>query len=151
MRFEVVRTLPVSRVKGFEYMRDMATWPAWTPLTVDVEDGTFLFSPVRTVRFMGRVTMEEEVAHEAMTFVFTSPVFPPVEMRWSFRNSGPGAFTLRVVVSTAPKDAWHQIVEGLTLMMPTLKRALMRSLDKLELVFLGELPMAPADKEMVSV
>lgn len=151
MRFEIVRTLPVSRVKGYEYMRDMAMWPAWTPVTVKAEDGTFVFSPVRTVKLMGRVTMEEDVAHEAMTFVFSSPAFPPVEMRWSFRNSGPGAFTLRAVVTTAPKDTWHQIVEGLTLMMPTLRRALMRALDKLELVFLGELPMEPAEKELVLV
>ncbi|MFO7548958.1 MAG: hypothetical protein R6X29_08850 [Acidimicrobiia bacterium] len=146
VRFEMLRTFPVSRTKGYALMRDLSRWSMWSPVEVDVDEMSFTFTPLG-VGFSGDLSVVDEVEHETCGFVFSAPGFPEVDMRWWFSHAGPGAFTLRLTVATDPKDWWQQVVEKGAFMVPTLRRSLRRALDDLELMFLGELPAEPKEIE----
>lgn len=151
MHFEVTRTFPVSRSKGYALMRDLTSWSSWSPVSVNVMDMTFSFAPVRGFSFGGDLAIVDEVPDERCEFVFTTPGFPDVTMTWSFRHAGPGAFTVKTDVSTDPSDWWLQVMEAGSFLRPTLRRALISSFDTLEKVFLGEISLEPEDeKETVS-
>lgn len=151
MKFEVTRTFPVSRSKGYELMRDLTRWSNWSPVSVDVGDMTFSFTPVRGFSFTGDLAIVDEVMDERCEFVFATAGFPDVSMTWTLRHAGPGAFTVKAEVATDPSDWWLQVMETGSFLRPTLRRALMSSFDTLEKIFLGEVSLeAEEDKEPVS-
>ena len=141
MHLEIARTFPISRNRGFEYMRDLTKWHEWMPMTVDPAEMTFIYNPVKAVGFDGKLEILDEQLHESCSFSFDAAGFPPVEMKWVFSHAGPSAFTLRLYLTTPSEDWKTKVVEGVTLMMPTIRSTAMRSLDRLEHYFLGDLEM----------
>ena len=147
MHLEIARTFPISRNRGYEYMRDLTKWHEWMPMTVDPTEMTFLYNPVKAIGFDGKLTILDERMHESCSFSFEAAAFPPVEMKWTFSHAGPSAFTLRLFLTTPTEDWKTKVVEGVTFMMPTIRSTAMRSLDRLEHYFLGDLEMV-AEKEI---
>ncbi len=92
--------------------------------------------------------MLEEKKHEMCSFSFDTTGFPPVEMKWMFAHAGPSAFTLRLFLTTSSEDWKAKVVEGFTFMMPTIRATAMKSLDRLEHYFLGDLEMVAEEEEI---
>jgi hypothetical protein len=138
MKFEVVRTFPVSRTKGFAFLRDVDSWHVWMPMSISEDHDRFRFAPLPGVTFVGTFGVVEEVEHELAVFGFEVTGLPHVEMRWTFDHAGPGAFTLRTVIESELKSPADRLMEAVVLMSPVIRRAYDRSLDRLEHVFLGE-------------
>ena len=132
-------------------MLDLTKWHEWMPMTVDPEEMTFLYNPIKAVGFDGKIEITHQLTNESAKFRFESMGFPPVEMHWLFSHAGPAAFTLRLTLDT-PSDDWKtKVVEGITFMMPTLRSTTIRALDRLEHYFLGDLEVVIEDKEPIAV
>ena len=147
MQLEIARTFPISRNRGYEYMRDLTKWHEWMPMTVDPEEMTFIYNPVKAIGYDGKLEILDETLHESCSFSFDAAGFPPVEMQWTFSHAGPSAFTLRLLITTPSEDWKSKVVESVTFMMQTIRWTTMRSLDRLEHYFLGDLEMV-AEKKM---
>jgi hypothetical protein len=139
MHLDIARTFPIGRNRGYEFMRDLSKWSLWTPLEIGEDEETFTFSPVKGMGITGTLSIVEETPPEMCSFVFASKGFPEVDIRCTFDHAGPGAFTLRLFLATEPSTRTHRLVEIATLMPFTLKAAVLRSLDRLEHHFLGDL------------
>ena len=146
MHLEIARTFPISRNRGYEYMRDLTKWHEWMPRTVDPGEMTCIYNPVKAIGFDGKLEILDEVENESCSFSFDTAGFPPVEMKWMFSHAGPSAFTLRLFLTTPSEDWKTKVVEGVTFMMPTLRSTAMQSLDSLEHFFLGDLEMVAKKK-----
>lgn len=138
MQFEVVRTFPVSRNKGFAFLRDVDNWHQWMPMSISEDHERFRFTPFPGIAFVGALGVVEEVEHELAVFGFEVTGLPRVEMRWTFDHAGPGAFTLRTVIESESESPADRLMEAVVLMSPVIRRTYGRSLDRLERVFLGE-------------
>ncbi len=148
MHLEIARTFPISRNRGYDYMRDLTKWHEWMPMTVDAKEMTFIYNPVKAIGFDGKLAVLEETRNEMCSFSFDTAGFPPVEMKWTFSHAGPSAFTLRLLLTTSSEDWKTKVVEGATFMMPTIRLTAMKSLDRLEHYFLGDLEMVAEEKEI---
>jgi hypothetical protein len=139
MRMEFARTFPIGRNRGYEFMRDMTQWSMWTPLEIGDNEDSFTFTPMKGVGITGSMTVAEEVLHETCSFVFIPRGFPEVDVRCTFDHAGPGAFTLRMFLTTETPAWTDKLMEMATFMPFTLRMAVRRSLDRLEHHFLGDL------------
>ncbi len=139
MRLEFARTFPIGRNRGYEFMRDLSKWSMWTPLEIGEDEETFTFTPVKGMGITGSMLIAEEIAHEMCSFSFMPRGFPKVDVRCTFDHAGPGAFTLRMFITTETPALTDKLMEMATLMPFTLRMAVLRSLDRLEHHFLGDL------------
>jgi hypothetical protein len=146
MDIEIARTFPISRNRGYEYMRDLTKWHEWMPMKVDPKEMTFVYHPVKAIGYDGTLEILDEVEHESCSFSFDPAGFPPVEMKWMFSHAGPSAFTLRLFLRTPSEDWKAKVVESVTFMMQTIRWTTMRSLDRLEHYFLGDLEIVKEEE-----
>ncbi len=150
MKFEVVRTFPASRNKGFAFLRDVDGWDTWMPLSISENHERFRYTPFPGVVFTGAFSITEEAEHEMLAFGFDVTGLPHVEMKWTFDHAGPGAFTLRSVIETETETPADRLMEAVVLMSPVIRRTYGRSLDRLERLFLGELEVAEPESAPVA-
>lgn len=106
MRFEMTRTFPVPRQRGWDYIEDFHTWPEWQNVEIVDPEDCARARPGDTVkvagkmlglRFPGELILEEMVVPEMSRTLYRWPGWPDIHVEQHYSHAGPGAFTLRLV------------------------------------------------------
>lgn len=146
MRFEMTRTFPVPRQKGWDYIEDFHTWPEWRNVDiVDPDDATWakpgdvvkVSGRMLGLRFPGELILEDLVVPEMSRTLYRWPGWPDVHVEQHYSHAGPGAFTARIVAYVdedagmlGRSTAW--LMTHVPFMM---QREVRADLDRLDAVF----------------
>lgn len=146
MRTEVTRTFPVTLRKGFAYIDDFTSWPAWYSGMIEILEpgrGAWRRAGDR-VRFAYKLLGRRvegasvlEAREEGARSVFRTevPGLPTFHFEYHFAAAGPEAFQLKVVMRTdEPAGLLGKVLDRAVL--PRVVEAdLRKSLENLEQVF----------------
>ncbi len=146
MRFEMTRTFPVSRQRGWDYIEDFHTWPEWMGVEVANPDDCAREKPGDTVRvagrylglpFTGSLVLEERVAPEMSRTLYKFPGWPDMHVEQHYSHAGPGAFTMHLVAYVDERAGWFGTSIGwLMTNVPLMMRQQVRSdFDRLDSAF----------------
>ena len=146
MRTEMTRTYPVPLKKGFDYIDDFKTWPAWyVGMTDIIEPETGAWSKAGDrVRFgyklLGRrlegvAVLEEWRDAELAAFHTEVPGLPVINFAYHYTDAGPEAFVLKVVMETEePTNFFGKTIDRM--MLPrVIERDLRQSLQNLDDIY----------------
>lgn len=146
MRTEMTRTYPVPLKKGFDYIDDFKTWPAWyVGMTDIIEPETCAWSvPGDKVRFgyklLGRrlegfTILDERLDTELARFHTEVPGLPVIHFEYRYMSEGPEAFMLTVVMeSEEPTNFFGKTIDRM-LLPRILERDLKQSLENLNDIY----------------
>ena len=146
MRTEMTRTYPVPLKKGFDYIDDFKTWPAWyVGMTDVIEPETGAWSKAGdTVRFgyklLGRrlegvAVLDERLDVELAKFHTEVPGLPVIHFEYYYASEGPEAFMLKVVMETEePTNFFGKTIDRM-LLPRILERDLKQSLENLNDIY----------------
>jgi len=146
MRFEMTRTFPIARQRGWDYVEDFHTWHEWMNVEVIDPEKSARDKPGDTVRVAsvwmglrspGSLILEEKVAPELSRTLFRWRGWPDIHVEQHYAEAGPGAFTLRLVAYVDERaGVLGKFVAWLMTNVPLMMQREVRSdFDRLDMLF----------------
>jgi hypothetical protein len=150
LRTELERTLPGPLSKGFGYIDDFRTWPAWYKGMVEIlePDKGAWRQPGDEVRFAyallgrrleGSAVLERKREGELSVFRTRVPGLPTFHFEYHFAPDGPEAFSLKVVMQSEEPAGLLGMAFDRVILPRVVERDLRQSLENLHRV-LGARP-----------
>ena len=146
MRFQMMRTFPGPRQRGWDYIEDFRTWPEWMDVDLIDSDESARTKPGDTVRLAGKVLglpirgeliLEEFTAPEVSRTLYRWPGWPDIHVEQRYTHAGPGAFTLELTAHTREDEGWlgNAVAWSMMNISQMMRRQVQSDFDRLDEAF----------------